>query len=104
MSATAIKTPDFLSANNDSDWTYYVPDRGDLDESFMPIGYPDEFEYERLWMAPCRLSDIPPEERNDSDPAVTRDALGRFEPVIFWEECREGAPGAVAFFGARYAA
>jgi hypothetical protein len=100
MSETQV--PAYLTADSASDWHYYVPDRGSVDDAVGAFGEPDEFEYERLWMRPIRASALDESERDDDVETVTRDARGRFAPVIFWIECGEQAPGAVAFYGLRY--
>jgi len=91
--------PDWLEAFEDSDWRYYVPVRETLDDSFGAIGYPDEFDYEQVWMRPVRASSL---DYYDGSLTVHNPKTGRFEPVMCWIECSESTDGAVPFYGARY--
>lgn len=94
------RRPDWLVAFEDSDWHYYVPDEGHgFEDAVGPLGEPDEFEHERVFMREVRASSL--DWYDGSTTTTGKD--GRFEPVMCWIECAASHPDAVAWFGVRYA-
>lgn len=92
--------PDWLEGFPDCDWRYFVPDEGNgFEDAVGPLGEPDEFIYERLWMRPVRASSL---DYYDG-PTEIRAPNGRFEAVTCWIECAESHPDAEPWFGVRYA-
>lgn len=89
-------TPTLLHAFEDSDWSYYVA--GHDTEALFEIDEPTELESSELWMQPVRASTL---DFYDG-PTTTRDADGKFKPVVCWMECGETDRGAQPFLGVRY--
>lgn len=103
MSRGTITRPDYLQANDDSDWNYYVPDTGHgFDAAVTPLGYASEFDHATVWLRPVKASSLDDSEREDGE-VLERDAKGRFAAVIWWIECSAVHPDATAWFGVRYA-
>lgn len=100
----ATPEPVLITANDESDWLYYVP--GHDPDELWAVDDPGSLLWENVWMRPIRASQVeaftgwPLEEGVET---VKRDpTTGQFAPVWWWVECSMTETGALPFMGVRY--